>query len=307
MPVPRRPVDGVPLIGEPSTRGATFAWAADLQQATSQAIRPAGRFMRPNPVRQSPAITACLLTILLGAMPTAQSRDSAPTSAPAGIAWLILVDDLHVDFRNTGLIQDLLRSMSVALMGDGDVVVMRTTRPSSVAIGPTSDRVIIKTAIRIGPTSDRVIIETAIRSVVGSGLWPLEDSDPAGEKEARRDLALSEASTLLDSVPSVPDRRRVMLYISNGYESEPSRALASLFAHAAQQANVIIFAVNANGVPGSVVLDSRGDAELWKQVVASRRQSLQVIADGTGGFALLDPADFADATSRIRAAVLMRR
>jgi hypothetical protein len=70
---------------------------------------------------------------------------------------------------------------------------------------------------------------------------------------------------------------------------------------------VIIFAVNANGVPRSVVLDSRGDAELWKQVVASRRQSLQVIADGTGGFALLDPADFADATSRIRAAVLARR
>jgi hypothetical protein len=138
-------------------------------------------------------------------------------------------------------------------------------------------------------------------------LWPLEDSDPAGEKEARRDVALSEASTLLDSVPSVPDRRRVMLYISNGYESARGRALATLFAHAAQQANVIIFAVNANGVPGSVVLDSRGDAELWKQVVASRRQSLQVIADGTGGFAFLDPADFADATSRIRAAVLARR
>jgi hypothetical protein len=66
---------------------------------------------------------------------------------------------------------------------------------------------------------------------------------------------------------------------------------------------VIIFAVNANGVPRSVVLDNRGDAELWKQVVASRRQNLRARANGTGGFALLGCTDVADAMSRLRVAL----
>jgi hypothetical protein len=47
------------------------------------------------PVLHSPTIAACLLSILLGAAEEAQSRGPAPTTAPAGITWLILVDDLH--------------------------------------------------------------------------------------------------------------------------------------------------------------------------------------------------------------------
>jgi hypothetical protein len=49
--------------------------------------------------------------------------------------------------------------------------------------------------------------------------------------------------------------------------------------------------------------DSRVDAKVWTQIVASQRQSLRVIAEPTGGFAMLDDVDFADATSRIRTAV----
>ena len=53
-----------------------------------------------------------------------------------------------------------------------------------------------------------------------------------------------------------------MIYISNGYESEPGRALASLFASAARQAHVTIFAVNAAGF-GSVE-DRRVDPAFWE-------------------------------------------
>jgi hypothetical protein len=93
-----------------------------------------------------------------------------------------------------------------------------------------------------------------------------------------------------------------MLYISNGYDTERGLALAPLLAHAAQQAKVIVFAVNAAGIPGSVDV-SRVDPEVWKEIVASRRQSLRAIAGRTGSVALLDDADFADAMSRIRTAV----
>ena len=78
-----------------------------------------------------------------------------------------------------------------------------------------------------------------------------------------------------------------MLVISDGYDSERGRALASLFARAARQAHVIVFAVNAAAMPGNAPMhDSRVDVEAWKRVVASRRQSLLAISESTGGFAL---------------------
>jgi hypothetical protein len=246
-------------------------------------------------VLRSPTIAACLLSILLGAAPAAQSRGAAQAPAPAGITWLILVDDLHLDFRNTGYIRELLRSISTTLIRDEDAVAVRSSGPSSIAIGPTFDR---------------AIVDTASQRVAGNGLQPREISEelknPTGEIDVRLTVTFATASTLLESVPASPDRRRAMLYISNGYDAEHGRALASLFARAARWANVIVVAVNAAGLPGSVDV-SRVDPEVWKQVVASRRESLRAIAEPTGGVALLDDADFADALSRIRSAVLTLR
>jgi hypothetical protein len=49
-------------------------------------------------------------------VPTLESIDRVPqTSAPlvtAGNLWLIFVDDLHLDFPNTGRLRDLLRTIS---------------------------------------------------------------------------------------------------------------------------------------------------------------------------------------------------
>jgi hypothetical protein len=196
-----------------------------------------------------------------------------------------------MDFRNTPHILELLRSISTGLIREEDVVVMRSTGPSSNAIGPTSDR---------------AIVDAAIGRVSGNGLWPeiSEEVKNSGDLDVRLSMTFSAASTLLDSVAAAPDRRRAMLVISNGYDGERGRPLASLFARAARQANVIVVAVNAASIPGGVPMhDSRVDPEVWKQIVASRRQSLRAIAEPTGGVALLDAADFADAMSRIRAAV----
>src|SRR5688500_18941599 len=103
--------------------------------------RPNRRSTRPNPVVRSWAIGACLLSILLGTESATQSGGAVPARGPAGITWLILVDDLHMDYRNTGRIRDLLRSIATGLMGDDDAVVMRASGPSSISIGWTADRV----------------------------------------------------------------------------------------------------------------------------------------------------------------------
>ncbi len=56
-------------------------------------------------VLHSRTIVACVLSTLLGAASAPQSRSGAPVSAPAGIVWLILLDDLHMDFRNPDTIE----------------------------------------------------------------------------------------------------------------------------------------------------------------------------------------------------------
>lgn len=240
-----------------------------------------------------PVLLVAWLTAASPARILAQSQTAHRLPPPAGVVWLVLVDDLHMDFRNTGRIREFLKSISTSLMGDQDEVVMRADRPSTVALGPTTDR---------------TVFEAAVRQVAGSGLPPVDISEelksPVSEIETRLAVTFSSASALLDTVAAVPERRHVMLYISNGYDSERGRALGSLFSRAAQQARVTVFTVNANGFRGTTPRsDTRVDAEDWKRVVVARRLSLREIAEPTGGFALLDDIEITDAMPRIRAAL----
>jgi VWFA-related protein len=235
-------------------------------------------------------ITACLVSTL-GAAPKAQTAGDGSVAAPAGITWLVFADDLHMDFRNTGRIREFLLSISARLRRDGDVTVMRTSGPSS---------------IELNATSDRAAVDAAIRKLSGAGLHPREVSelikDAIGEIDIRLAATFSAAATLLESAPATQDRRRVMLYISNGYETQRGRALASLFARAAQQAHVVVFTVNASAL-GPPIDDRRVATDLWTQIVTSRHQTLRAIAESTGGSAFLDSVDVAGTVSRIRTAV----
>ena len=71
------------------------------------------------------------------------------------------------------------------------------------------------------------------------------------------------------------------------------------FASAAQRANVTVFAMNARGLPSAPALPVQGDAARWASYRAAMLNSLRAISEPTGGFAVLDEADFADALQRI--------
>lgn len=199
------------------------------------------------------------------------------------MTWLIFVDDLHINFRDTGRVRQLLRSISTELMGGEDVFAMRSSGPSAISIG-------------VG--SDRARLDAAIRTVTGAGLHASEIS--SGSEAVREEIgfrhgiAFSAATDLLSNVPVSPQRRRVLLYISNGYDSERASARAFSFSGAARRGNVLVFAMNAGGLASKMAENVGGDD--------SRRHSLRAIAEPTGGFALLDALDFADAMPRIRAA-----
>ena len=207
------------------------------------------------------------------------------------MTWLIFIDDLHIDFRNTGRVRQLLRSITTELIRDEDVFAVRSSGPSAIAIGAGSDR---------------ARLEAAIRTVTGGGLHASyisnRSSDVSEEVGFRLGIAFSAVAELLGNGPKSPDRRRVMHYISNGYQSERGRASATSFAAAAQRADVSVFAMNAGGLPSQLAANAGVDPTFWKQVEASRRQTLRAIAEPTGGFAVLDSVGFADAMPRIRAA-----
>ena len=56
-----------------------------------------------------------------------------PTNDAAGRIFVIFVDDLHLDFRNTGRIRDLFKRISTELVHEGDMF-------SVVSTGPVLDR-----------------------------------------------------------------------------------------------------------------------------------------------------------------------
>jgi hypothetical protein len=78
------------------------------------------------------------------------------TAQDAGVTWLIFVDDLHLDFRNTGSIRKLLGSIASELIRDGDAFVLRSSGPSP----------------SIPFTTNRSLLDAAIGRVAGNGLPP---------------------------------------------------------------------------------------------------------------------------------------
>jgi len=63
-----------------------------------------------------------------------------PTNDAAGRIFVIFVDDLHLDFRNTGRIRDLFKKVSTELIHEGDMFAVVSSGPASIEIPLTYDR-----------------------------------------------------------------------------------------------------------------------------------------------------------------------
>jgi VWFA-related protein len=82
-----------------------------------------------------------------------------PTNDASGRIFMIFVDDLHMDFNNTGRIRDLFKKVSKELIHEGDMFGIVSTGPSSIAIDMTYDR---------------KRLDEAINKISGAGLKPDE-------------------------------------------------------------------------------------------------------------------------------------
>jgi VWFA-related protein len=135
-----------------------------------------------------------------------------PTNDAAGRIFLIFVDDLHLDFRNTGRIKELFKKIAKELIHEGDMFGIVSTGPSSLSIDLTYDR---------------KRLDQAIEKISGAGLSPKDILDvPEGaqgppEVRYRAHVAFSTANDVINNLAQVHNRRKAFIYVSNGYDFNP--------------------------------------------------------------------------------------
>ena len=264
-----------------------------------------------------------------------------PTNDAAGRIFLIFVDDLHLDFRNTGRIRELFKKISKELIHEGDMFGIVSTGPSSLAVDLTYDR---------------KRLDQAINKITGSGLAPKDILDvPEGaegppEVRYRAHVAFSTANDIIAQLAQVHNRRKAFIYVSNGYDfnpfqdtrrkqeaerygvsspqgqdpgdtsgtgdgdgSDPFKKQGNQFHQAdlvsdlswltrnANRANVTMYTIDPRGLVGMPDLDEKVDMVEWQAYVRTSQDSLRTIAELTGGYAAINQNDFDKALKRIDA------
>ena len=256
---------------------------------------------------------------------------SRPRNDTAGRIFLIIVDDLHLDFRNTGRIRELFKKISKTLVHEGDMFSIVSTGPSSLAIDPTYDR---------------KVLDEAIKKITGSGLKPadiIQGADgPDGPSEVRyrAHVAFSTAFDMLTQMEKINNRRKAVIWVSNGYDFNPfaesrlgedpifggrfgqtrdegkaqqgttnqnqfadadlARELSEV-TRTANRANSTLYTIDPRGLVAGTDLDEQMDPQEYAEYVRKSQDSLRVLAEETGGIAVVNQNNFDKALKRIDA------
>jgi VWFA-related protein len=271
-----------------------------------------------------------------------------PSNDASGRIFILFIDDLHLDFKNTARVRDLLKKIKGTLIHQGDMFGIVSSGTSSIAIDLTYD---LKR------------IDEALKKVMGGALKPTdiiqgpEGQEGPTEVRYRAHVAFSSAADLLDSLAKVHNRRKALIYVSNGYDFNPFeksrsgqaeffenrfgtqantsasnttdpetgattgstndnvdpsrtgtrfadadlvRELADL-TRAANRANATIYAIDPRGLVGMPDLDDNVDPVEFQEYLSNSINSLRVLAEQTGGIAVVNQNDFDKALKRIDA------
>ena len=269
-----------------------------------------------------------------------------PRNDVSGRIFLFFVDDLHLQFHNTGRVRDLFKRISKELVHDGDMFGIVSSGPSSIAVDMTYDR-------------NR--LEEAIKKIAGNELKPTDiingpsGADGPSEVRYRAHVAFSTVAEVLGNLESVHNRRKALIYVSDGYDFNPfqdarlglmdpnspfaqnefrksenqansssgsgatsdpltqqqqqseqfsdadlARDLGDL-TRTANRANVTMYTIDPRGLVGMGDIDEQVDPSQWAEFVRKSQDSLRVLAEETGGIAVVNQNDFSKALKRIDA------
>ena len=138
---------------------------------------------------------------------------SRPVNDVSGRILVFFIDDLHLQYRSTGRVRELFKKISKQLIHDGDLF-------GIVSSGPAS--------IRVQMTYDKRRLDQAIDKMVGSELRPDQIIDQSGigpgappEVRHRVGVAFKVVYELLRNLGEVRNRRKALVYVSDGYDLNP--------------------------------------------------------------------------------------
>jgi VWFA-related protein len=220
-----------------------------------------------------------------------------PSGDVAGRIFLLVLDDLHLEFRETPRTRALVTRILLTVVHDGDLVGVVTTGYSSI-----SERL----------TYDRQVAESAIRRVTGGGLRPEQifDGRQLGEVRNRARVAFTTAHDLLKQLEGVRNRRKTVVLVSGGYDVDPTRGgsppsdtdlareLAEL-TRAANRANATIHAIDPRGLVLGADPPQGVPVADWNAYLRDAQDSLRVLAMETGGQLIANQNEVDTALQRI--------
>ena len=272
-----------------------------------------------------------------------------PRNDVSGRIFLFFVDDLHLQFHNTGRVRELFKKISKELVHDGDMFGIVSSGPSSIAIDMTYDK---------------TRLDEAIKKIAGNELKPSDiiqgpsGSQGPSEVRYRAHVAFSTVNDILQNLEQVHNRRKALVYVSDGYDFNPfqdarlgtmdpnspfaqnefarsqnqmrssddgsgntnqtdpftqqqkqneefadadlARELGEL-TRQANRANVTMYTIDPRGLVGMGDIDEQVDPQQWSEYVRKTQDSLRVIAEETGGLAVVNQNDMSKALKRIDA------
>jgi VWFA-related protein len=256
---------------------------------------------------------------------------SRPRNDTAGRIFVIIIDDFHLEPAQAQKARQIMRQALRDLIHSGDMFGIVSTGYSSISEQLTYDRQVLESAIeRIQGNGlrPREIIEGA------------QGSQGPTELRHRAHVAFSLAYEQMRNLEQVQNRRKAVIYISSGYDFNPFaqsrveeqalrarvnaadlqndpffrtqqssqmlaeadlvRELAEL-TRAANRANATIYTIDPRGLAAGPDIDQEIRTPEWSAHVRTSQDSLRVIAEETGGFAMVNMNNFSAGLKRIDA------
>lgn len=265
----------------------------------------------------------------------------------SGRIFLFFVDDMHLQFQNTGRVRELFRKVSKNLIHDGDLFGIVSSGPSSISVDLTYDK---------------RRLDEAVNKMAGSGLKPSElinrgtGSEGITELLYNAHVAFSTMREALDNLDKIHNRRKALVWVSEGYDFNPFQEsryglrdssspfmqnqaeatqnamtdangntttapnsmtrqqmqaetfndaqLASELGdltRAANRANTTIYTIDPRGLVAGADIDEQVDPTEWGNYIRKSQDSLRVLAEETGGLAVVNMNDFDKALKQIDA------
>lgn len=296
------------------------------QEIVTMVLVHGGRVVNVKSLPQAPAPPAPEGLIL----PSRQRADAA-----AGRIFVVVIDDLHFTATDTPLVRSLLRKVASTLIHQGDMFAVFSTGPSSIEIPLTYDHAVFTSVISKvaghgmgyrdimdsrdgaqGPQGLRYNAHVAFRTaydligrldrvrdrrkaviLISNGY----DFDPFPQGRTGKD----QVSGGRFGTPWVDaergDRFLTMSQVNNRFaDADLSSELAAITG-VANRVNASIYALDPRGTAGVISLGDQIDITEMRTHIAKTQASLRLLAESTGGLAVVNDNEYDTALKQIDA------